>query len=96
MYPPYDGTGPRFTPPAGLVPKKPKAEPVIEEVPEIASEVTADEVIIDSTDEGFDPAENSVGDVLHYLDNNPDQTEYVMDRERAGKARSTLLPKKES
>jgi hypothetical protein len=97
MRAPYDGTGPRFTPPAGLVPKKAKAKPKAEPVEEIVEtdEVETSEVIED-TDEGYDPAEHSVGDVMHYLDENPDQTEYVMDREQAGKARSTLLSQKES
>lgn len=42
-------------------------------------------------DEGFDPNEVTVATAKAYLAANPDQTDYVLDRERAGKARATLL-----
>lgn len=44
-----------------------------------------------AADEGYDPAEHTVAEVQAYLDENPDQTDYVLDRERAGKARTTLI-----
>lgn len=44
----------------------------------------------DVTDEGYDPSEHTVVEVQAYLDENPDQTDYVLDRERAGKNRTTL------
>jgi hypothetical protein len=44
-----------------------------------------------SADEEFDPSEHTVAEVQAYLDGNPDQTDYVLDRERAGKARTTLI-----
>lgn len=39
----------------------------------------------------FDPSAHTVAEVTAYLDENPDQAEYVLDRERAGKARVTLI-----
>lgn len=92
MRPPYDGTGPVY--PAGLVPKKAKLKPKVETAPEEPEIVTISDDLV-SEDLEFDPAENSVEDVLSYLDDNPDQTEFVLERERAGKARATLLSKKE-
>lgn len=45
-------------------------------------------------DEGYDPAEHTVAEVQEYLDENPDQAGFVLDRERAGKARVTLTANK--
>lgn len=42
-------------------------------------------------DAGFDPAEGTVADVQAYLEKNPDQSGFVLDRERAGKNRTTLI-----
>jgi hypothetical protein len=42
-------------------------------------------------DAGFDPAEHTVAEVQAYLADNPDQTDIVLDRERAGKARTSLI-----
>ncbi|QGJ89441.1 hypothetical protein PBI_SMARTIES_37 [Microbacterium phage Smarties] len=43
------------------------------------------------TDEGYDPSAHTVTEVTAYLDENPDQATYVLDRERTGKARVTLI-----
>lgn len=42
-------------------------------------------------DEGYDPSEHNVAEVQAYLEEHPDQTDYVLDRERSGKARTTLI-----
>lgn len=42
-------------------------------------------------DEGYDPGEHTVAEVQDYLATHSSQTEYVLDRERAGKARTTLI-----
>ncbi|QSM01224.1 hypothetical protein QDA08_gp29 [Microbacterium phage NoodlelyBoi] len=42
-------------------------------------------------DEGYDPSAHTVTEVTAYLDENPDQATYVLDRERTGKARVTLI-----
>lgn len=42
-------------------------------------------------DLGYDPGEHTVAEVQDYLAENPDQTEHVLDRERAGKSRVTLI-----
>ena len=42
-------------------------------------------------DEGFDPSAHTVTEVQAYLDEHPDQATYVLDRERTGKARVTLI-----
>ena len=42
-------------------------------------------------DAGFEPADATVAEVQAYLAENPDQSGYVLDRERSGKARVTLL-----
>ena len=44
-----------------------------------------------SADEEYDPSAPTVAEVQAYLADNPDQTDYVLDRERAGKARTTLI-----
>lgn len=56
------------------------------EFPEEAASAT--EVVGDA---GFDPAEHTVAEVQAYLSEHPDQTEYVLERERAGKARTSLI-----
>ena len=42
-------------------------------------------------DGGYDPGEDTVADVRAYVDRHPDQAAGVLESERAGKARSTLL-----
>lgn len=42
-------------------------------------------------DKGFDPSDHTVFQVQAYLEDNPDQSEFVLERERAGKARTTLI-----
>jgi hypothetical protein len=42
-------------------------------------------------DEGWDPEPHTVTEVQDYLSDHPDQTEYVLDRERTGKARVSLI-----
>lgn len=42
-------------------------------------------------DEGYDPFAHTVAEVTAYLDENPDQATYVLDRERTGKARVSLI-----
>jgi hypothetical protein len=42
-------------------------------------------------DAGFDPASGTVDEVRAYLADHPDQTEYVLERERGGKARVSLI-----
>uniref|UniRef100_A0AAU7J7X2 Head-to-tail connector protein n=2 Tax=unclassified bacterial viruses TaxID=12333 RepID=A0AAU7J7X2_9VIRU len=42
-------------------------------------------------DEGYDPSAHTVSEVQAYLEDNPDQATYVLDRERADKARKTLI-----
>lgn len=42
-------------------------------------------------DEGYDPAAHTVTEVSAYLDEHPDQATFVLDRERTGKARVTLI-----
>lgn len=56
--------------------------------PENGAETGADDPV---TDEGYDPSAHTVAEVQEYLDANPDQAAFVLDRERAGKARVTLL-----
>lgn len=41
--------------------------------------------------EEFDPAQHTVAEVQAYLAEHPDQTTYVLDRERAGKSRTSLI-----
>lgn len=57
----------------------------------IATDEPAEDHEEPSEDKGFDPSDSTVADVQAYLAENPDQTGYVLDRERAGKARVTLL-----
>ncbi|QBI98112.1 hypothetical protein SEA_FIREMAN_29 [Microbacterium phage Fireman] len=52
-------------------------------------EEPVDEEVID--DEGYDPSAHTVTEVTAYLDENPDQATYVLNRERTGKARVTLI-----
>ena len=44
-----------------------------------------------AVDEGYDPSAHTVAEVQQYLADNPDQSGYVLDRERSGKARTTLI-----
>lgn len=74
-----------------------EGEPV-EEV--VVEEVVIEEEVVDepepaddepAADEGFDPSAHTVTEVQAYLGEHPDQATYVLDRERAGKARVTLI-----
>ncbi|QGJ95250.1 hypothetical protein QDA11_gp30 [Microbacterium phage Jayden] len=42
-------------------------------------------------DEGYDPTAHTVTEVSAYLDEHPDQATFVLDRERTGKARVSLI-----
>lgn len=46
---------------------------------------------IPASEPGFDPGAHTVAEVQAYLAEHPDQTDTVLDRERAGKARTTLI-----
>ncbi len=70
--------------------------------PEEAAEVAAAAVEIEDgleaepepekpADEGYDPSAGTVAEVKDYLDAHPDQADFVLDRERAGKARVSLI-----
>lgn len=43
------------------------------------------------TDAGFEPGDHNVEQVRKYLSANPDQAGFVLDRERAGKSRTSLI-----
>jgi hypothetical protein len=43
--------------------------------------------------EAYDPSDHTVAEVQAYLAEHPDETDAVLDLERAGKARVTLLDK---
>jgi hypothetical protein len=45
----------------------------------------------DPQSQGFDPADHTVGDVEAYVDEHPDELGAVLDAERAGKNRVTLV-----
>lgn len=94
--PPWDGTGPRFR---GLKAKRasqPAPEP--QEDANEPQEVSvgqeeaedAQEGVQSVADQGYQPYDHTVVEVQAYLADNPDQTQYVLDRERAGKNRVTL------
>ncbi|QGJ92693.1 hypothetical protein QDA04_gp23 [Microbacterium phage Megan] len=72
--------------PEGDEPEEVVVEEVVEEV--VVEDEPADEP---ATDEGFDPSAHTVTEVQAYLGEHPDQATYVLDRERAGKARVTLI-----
>lgn len=80
--PPYDGTGPVFVTSDTGVPESHKA-------PSAAADGagTSDPAV----DGEFDPSAHTVAEVQDYLAANPDQTDTVLARERAGKARTTLI-----
>lgn len=80
---PRDGTAA----PYGLMAKR-AAKRAGREVP--AAEAAA-EAAPEPVDGGYDPAEHTVAEVQAYLTENPDQSGYVLDRERGGKARVTLI-----
>lgn len=54
----------------------------------VSAEAEAAEPVEDG---GYDPADHTVTEVQAYLAENPDQSGYVLDRERGGKARVTLI-----
>jgi len=54
-------------------------------------ESDGDESEDEPADEGYDPTAHTVTEVSAYLDEHPDQATFVLDRERAGKARVTLI-----
>lgn len=53
--------------------------------------LAADEQVAQPADAGYDPGQHTVAEVQQYLGEHPDQSQYVLDRERAGKSRSTLI-----
>ncbi len=68
-----------------------------EEAPEEqqAPEQEAPEEEAPQQEGGFDPSAHSINEVLAYVEENPDQKEAVLEQERAGKNRSTLIAKLE-
>jgi len=54
-------------------------------------EVEEDDEDVTVPDDAFEPADHTVAEVQSYLADHPDQTEYVLDRERTGKARVSLI-----
>jgi hypothetical protein len=56
----------------------------------MSSDSTTSEVV-EETEEEYDPADYTVGDVLKYVEDNPDLREDVLAAEKAGKNRSTLV-----
>lgn len=80
--------------------ENPPADPEAQAEDAAAAQEIADGADDDSTgdpadekpaDEGYEPADHTVADVQTYLGEHPDQTEYVLDRERGGKARVSLI-----
>lgn len=62
--------------------------------PEAQAEDDADEIADGDdkpADEGYDPSTGTVDEVRAYLADHPSQTEYVLERERGGKARVSLI-----
>ncbi|QDH93268.1 hypothetical protein QC999_gp82 [Microbacterium phage Cressida] len=62
--------------------------------PETPEETTEDETAPEPeavTDLGYEPADHNRNDVQAYLAEHPDQTEFVLNRERTGKARVSLI-----
>jgi predicted pyridoxine 5'-phosphate oxidase superfamily flavin-nucleotide-binding protein len=77
---PYNGTAA----PYGLMAKRAaKRRGVL-----VSAEPEAAEPVADG---GYEPADHTVAEVQAYLEENPDQSGYVLDRERGGKARVTLI-----
>ena len=56
---------------------------------EVLEAVAGDE----GTDEVFDPADNTIDEVLAHVDEHPETLDAIASAERAGKARTTLLAK---
>lgn len=44
-----------------------------------------------AAEEGYDPSEHTVTEVIGYVEDNPDQVEEILAAEQAGKARTTLV-----
>ncbi|QDH93081.1 hypothetical protein QDA02_gp84 [Microbacterium phage Margaery] len=59
--------------------------------PETEPEDAADEEPVTVPDDGYEPADHNRNEVQKYLSENPDQAEYVLARERTGKARVSLI-----
>lgn len=97
-----DGTGPQYDRPArqrAAIVEYADGSPVEygdDGLPILTERPTTSPDAATEPDEGFEPADQSVGTVQAYLTANPEQTKYVLDRERAGKARVTLLNTEES
>jgi hypothetical protein len=49
----------------------------------------------ESEEAGFDPSEHNVEEVVTYVQGNPDEKDAIVEKEKAGKNRSTLLAKLE-
>lgn len=62
-----------------------------EGTPEEVTEDDEPEDDIEVPDGGYDPTDHTVAEVQAYLADNTDQTNYVLDRERTGKARVSLI-----
>jgi hypothetical protein len=50
----------------------------------------------DGEDDGYDPGEDNVDDVLAYVDENPDEADRVLAAEKAGKNRTTVVSQLEA
>jgi hypothetical protein len=66
------------------------------ETPSTASEDASGENTGESgdseiVDQGYDPSEHTVEDVLDYCADNEDQIPFIIDRERSGRNRKTLI-----
>jgi hypothetical protein len=73
----------------------PVEEKAPEETPEETPAEEAPEEEAPQQEEGFDPAAHSINEVLAYVEENPDQKDAVLEQERDGKNRSTLIAKLE-
>lgn len=85
-YPPSDGTG--------IYPSAPAPDPDeggddVDPEPETPSAADPGTAAVDEAQ--FDPSEHTVAEVQDYLAAHPDETDTVLERERAGKARTTLI-----
>jgi len=79
--------------PATVIEGEPVEEVVVEESEEVVTEEVTEpeDEPVQPADDGFDPSAHTVTEVQAYLGEHPDQATYVLDRERAGKARVTLI-----
>jgi len=70
-----------------------------EAAPSRAAALTSGETDDDNDDSrggGYDPTDNTVDDVLTYVDSHPDEADRVLAAEKAGKNRTTLVSQLEA